>query len=682
MAGAAIAGVLYFRDTRFQEKGPWLKWLLATIRFLAIFILSIFLLEPVLRFVQREVRKPIVVLAQDVSESVRNSFKGEARAQYVAQLNTLTEALDADFEVRTYAFGSTMREGLDTAFRDKSSNISDAIRSVADVYGGSPLAAVVLASDGIFNAGSNPIYVRSKLNAPIFTVALGDTTPKKDLVLKRVFYNKIAYLGDQFSIQVDISAVNCAGASTTLSVYKVEDSGDRVILQRPVRIDQSSYFNTQEIILDADKPGVQRYRLVLSKIKGESSAQNNTQEIFVDVLDARQKVLILGLSPHPDISALKQSLQVNKNYQIETAFINEFKGNLTAYDLVIFHQLPSRTQPLTPQLTILNKNRTPRWFVAGLQTDFNRLNQVQNLLGFQADTRSANDVQARVAPNFGLFTLDEKYRVDLPTYPPLSAPFGEFRASAQAQPLLYQRIRKIDTEYPLLVFGENDGTRIGVLAAEGIWRWRLFNYLQQENHQFIDDLTSKMVQYLSVKEDKRKFRVSVVKNIFDENEPVLFDAELYNNSFERINEPDVRMVITNERGKEFTFTMNKSGNAYALNAGVFPVGNYRFAATVAYSGEQLRAEGKFSVQPVQLEGFETTADHNLLGLLSTQSGGKRLTPDELNALPELIRQLNTAKPVIYESARTRSLINLRWIFGILVGLLSLEWFLRRYFGDY
>jgi len=682
LLGIALAGLLYFRDTQFREKGAWLTWLLATLRFAIIFLISIFLLDPVIRFVHREIHKPVVLLLQDVSESVAHGWTGGEKAEHLKRLENLEASLRKDFNVRTYSLGSSVREGLDTTFSDKSSNISEALRSMGDQYSGDHVAAVLLASDGIYNAGSNPLYVATRPNAPVFSVALGDTVPAKDLILKRVFYNKIAYLGDQFSIQADISAVHCKGSSTKLSVYKVEGNTTRLLRQTPLNIDRADYFSTQEIILDAEKSGIQRYRLSLTPLRPEASLQNNTQDIFIEVLDSRQKILILANAPHPDISALRQGLLVNKNYEVETAFIRDFNANISAYNLVIFHQLPSKTNNLAGILTALQKNRTPRWFIAGLQTDFARLNQIQELLSFQADTRSANEVQASVQANFNLFVPDEKLLATLSGYPPLLTAFGEFRSSPQAQVLLGQRIRKIDTNYPLLAFGEPGGIRTGVFAAEGFWRWRLFNYLQEENHQLIDDWLSKMVQYLSVREDKRKFRVSTSKHIYDENEPVQFDAELYNNTFERINEPDVRLRITNPAGKEFTFTMNKNGKAYTLNAGVFSVGNYAYQATVLYGGEQLKAEGTFSVQPVQLESYETTANHNILRMLSSQSGGEMLYSADMASLSEKIRQLDTAKPVIYEQASTRSLINLRWLFGLLLLLLSTEWFLRRYFGSY
>ena len=93
-------------------------------------------------------------------------------------------------------------------------------------------------------------------------------------------------------------------------------------------------------------------------------------------------------------------------------------------------------------------------------------------------------------------------------------------------------------------------------------------------------------------------------------------------------------------------------------------------------------DGQFSVQPIQLEVFETTADHGLLRLLSDKYGGAVVYPDNITGIAQLIKDKGSVKPIIYETSKTRSVINLKWIFFILIGLLILEWFLRRYFGEY
>jgi hypothetical protein len=680
--GLAYAAVLYYRSQSFQDQPSWLTWLLGTVRFIAVSTIAVLLLTPLLKTLKTEVKKPVIVLAQDGSESVVAEMDENAKSAYVSSIQQLKEDLSADYDFKTYTFGAQLREELDFQFTDKSTNISEVLSTTYDLYSNQNLGAVIIATDGIYNEGSNPVYSGAKLGAPIYTIALGDTTARRDLIVKRVFNNRITYLGDKFSMQIDLLADNAQGANSRLSIYKVEGSNTRLLEQMPVSIDKNAFFTTKEVTLSADKAGVQRYRVVFSSIDGEVTTANNAKDVFIDVLDARQKVLILGLSPHPDITALKQSLTSNRNYEVSIAYASNFAEKLTDFDFVVLHQLPSISRDASAILNTLQQNKIPHLFFVGTQTNIPRFNQAQQLINIKNNGDNINEVQAQVNAGFSLFKLSEDIKSDLPNFAPVIAPFGEFDLVGDGEVLLYQRIGKIDTRFPLCLAGERNQVKVGVFCAEGIWKWRLFNYLQYENHDLFDDLISSLIQYLSLKEDKRRFRVNLSQNVFDENEAVYFDAELYNESFELVNEPDVSIAISDAEGKEYDYTFTKSGGAYALNAGILPVGNYTFRANTSYSGEALSYSGQFSIQPIQLESYSLTADHNMLQLLSQKYGGTVSYPQNISEIAELIKGQESLKPVIYQTAKTKPVINLKIIFFLLLFLLTLEWFLRRYFGGY
>jgi hypothetical protein len=682
LLGLGYALLLYYRDTTFREQAPQLHKWLGVMRWLTVTILSALLLSPLLKSLLTETKKPVVVLAQDQSESAAADLQGEALEQYKQNWTGLRDALSEEYEVHELAFGDQVREGVNFEFTDKVTNLSELLRGVYDLYGGQNLGAVVLASDGIYNEGSNPAYSDAQLAAPIYTVALGDTTPKKDLLVKRVFHNKIAYLGDKFSLQVDVAATNCAGQQTVLNISKVEGEQVKTLQTIPISVAGNDFFTTKEVQIEADQPGVAQYRISVAALPGEASTANNRKDIFIDVLDARQKILLLANSPHPDLSAIRQTLEVNKNYQVSVAYISEPGLDVGKYDFVVLHNLPSQNNDISGLLNSLNDKRIPRLFIAGMQTNYTSLGKAQGLVSIQSDGRQSDDVQGKVASQFSSFTLDSKMLEELPKFNPLTSAFGTFEATAQAQVLLWKRIGRIDTKQPLLAFGETNGVKTGIFLGEGLWRWRLFDFLQHQNHEIFDELVGKSVQYLSQKEDKRKFRVNLDKSIFNENEPVTFGAELYNDNYELVNDPDVSMSIRNSGGKEYTFTFNKLGKAYSLNAGILPVGNYTFKATTNFNGQNLTYEGKFSVRPIELELFETTANHSVLRQLSAQYGGETMFPAQLASIAEKIKTNQTVKPVIYQTTKTNPLINLKWIFALLALLLAAEWFLRRYFGAY
>jgi hypothetical protein len=677
-AGFLFAFAMYYKDKRFGEQSQKLNRILAGLRFVSVTIICLLLLDPVMRASVTEKKVPIVVLAQDNSESVLQSMDPKEKADYQQKMDVLRKKLSSKFEVKEFSFGQEVKEGIDYSFKDKTTNISQLLEELYDMYSNQNLGTVILASDGIYNQGNNPVYMGAKLNVPIYSIALGDTIPKKDLVLRKVYNNQIAYLGDKFSIQLDIAAINCSAANSKLTVTK----GNKILHESAVNIDNNDFFVSREIILDADQVGVQKYRVSLSSVNGEITAANNYKDIYVDVLDARQKILLLAESPHPDIAALRRMISSNKNYEVEVAYADKLKESVTKYDFVILHQLPSRRNPVKDVLNAINSKKIPHWYFVGTLTDYIAYNQAQSMLSINARLNQTNDVEAVLNTNFKSFTLHPKMGENIYKFPPVNAAFGDFKAKADAEVLLTQKIGTVSTGFPLLVLGEERGVRTAVMGAEGIWKWRIFDHMQRQNFDIFDDLIGKVIQYLGAKEDKRRFRAFASNNLYNETDKIIIDAELYNESFERINDPDAFLEISNEKGEKFPYTFNKVGNSYNINAGMFPAGVYKFEARTTQKGEVLKAGGQFTVQAIQLEIFETTANHALLNQLSTKSGGALVYPDNMDALLELINQKGVAKPLLFDTVKTHSLIHLKWIFFLILALLTGEWFLRRYFGGY
>ena len=679
VAGLVVALLLYYRERQFQEQPQGLVWGMGVLRWLGYSLLAALLLSPLLRYVERDVQEPVVILAQDVSESVAMDLDTTA---YRERWSTLKRELSDRYQVVEYTFGQSFRTDGNLTFTDKRTNLDAVLTEISDVYGTQNLGAVVLATDGIYNEGTNPAYRDLQIQAPVYTVGLGDTTQRRDLLVRRVFHNKIAYLDDRFSIQIDVAARGATASTTTLTVSRVGEGGG-VLHSETINIGSNDFFTTKEVVLDADRPGVQRYRIALTGITDEVSTANNRRDIFVDVLDARQKILVLADAPHPDLSAFKQALSAGKNNEVEVAYAKKFSGVPADYDLVVLHQLPSAPNPVRGVLSQLEAANVPTLFVLGDRSPAAAFNGAQDLVNFRGTAEaSANEVTGRLAGGFNLFTLSDELKQAINAYPPLSAPFGEYTVQPSATPLLSQRIGRVDTEYPLIALGESRGTRTGVVTGTGLWQWRLFDFLEAGNHERFDELLSQLSQYLTVQDDKRRFRVVLPENIFDENEPVQLDAELYNSSYELVNDPEATVTITSDTGEDYEFAFSRTATAYTLNAGTLPVGNYRFRARTTNGSDALTYDGRFSVQAVEVERYALEADHDLLRQLSERYGGELIFPDQLGSLPATLEASGTVKPVLLDTVNTQSIIHLKWIFFALLALYAAEWFMRRYFGGY
>jgi hypothetical protein len=234
---------------------------------------------------------------------------------------------------------------------------------------------------------------------------------------------------------------------------------------------------------------------------------------------------------------------------------------------------------------------------------------------------------------------------------------------------------------PMALFFEAAGKKTGIITGENIWKWRLSDYLQTGNHQATDELINKIVMFLAVKSDKSFFVVKTA-NRFLENENVEFQADVYNESYELITQPEVNLVITDEKGKNFPYVFGKTDNGYYLNTGTFPVGSYKYLATVKVGKNIYQRSGNFIVTALNLESLSTVADHNLLYRIAKTHNGEMVYPRNMDELVKRITSREDIRPVSYIHKEFSDLIGSLAVFLLILGLLTAEWFLRKRSGIY
>src|SRR5215217_1314487 len=181
LMGIFLSWMLY-RNTGHLDKR--LRYGLAVVRALAITGIGFLLFFPLVRRVSYNLEKPVIVIGQDNSLSV-GSIKpaGFSEQQYRKDLQHLADQLGKSYEVKIYNFSDSVKEGFDFSSKGKLSNGFQFISRLNDQLMNRNVGAVILASDGMFNRGGSPLYEINKLKAPVYTIALGDTVPKKDVLI-------------------------------------------------------------------------------------------------------------------------------------------------------------------------------------------------------------------------------------------------------------------------------------------------------------------------------------------------------------------------------------------------------------------------------------------------------------------------------------------------------------------
>ncbi len=674
LLGAVYAFILYRKEEKFKDLSIWLIRSMACFRFLLVTILAFLLLSPFIKTLFNKVEKPVIIIAQDNSSSnLLNKDSDFYKNEYLDKLKVLKNSLEETYEVKTYTFGENLEEGSKVDYAKKITNLSNAFDELNNKFYNRNVGALILASDGIFNQGSNPVF-NSGIEFPIYTIALGDTSVQRDIILKEALHNKLTFLGNQFPIEIAAEATQCINQKTQLTITH----NGKQLFSKQYDINSERFSINENVLFEAEEVGVQHYKISLSTVKGEISYVNNVRDIYIEVLDGRQNILILANAPHPDVKALKLSIESNENYKVTNQLINEFDGKTEPYSLVIVHQIPNN---ISPSLKKVIESNISIFYILGNQTAIPKYNSLNLGLNIAKSRNKFNEILPAVADNFPLFTLSENTIKNINSLPPVIGPFGTYQLKTNGYVLLNQKIGSVETDNPLMVFFQNSGKKSAVLAAEGIWKWRMQDFLKNKNHQAFDEFINKTVQFLSVKEDKSKFRIFTKNNYF-ENEEIQFNAELYNDSYELVNDPEIKIDLYEEDGDKYNFVFNRTTTSYILNAGILPAGFYNYKARVKLGTKDYVETGKFQIRSLLLEANNTVANHQLLQNISEKFGGKLYYPQQMENISKAINTNNDIASIIYEENDLKELISLKWIFFVLLTLLSLEWFLRKRNGAY
>ncbi len=675
-----IALGLLYAYLLYKSKHTWPKrtnQILFVFRAILVSFLAFLLIGPILKLTLNELENPSIVFLVDNSVSVKEGMDSLQWQGIEDQLeSTMDELKSQGYNVEV----ATLEEGEieDIVFNHPTSDLNGAVRDRVGQYEGKNLAGVVVLSDGIYNSGSSPLYSPSRI--PIHTIGVGDSTERIDLVLRNVLYNKIAYQGNQFPLRAEVLIRGINAQEVVVSAYQKgkliardsKNSGNNSILD----------FDFQ---IDANEKGLQRIDISVAPIGQERNRKNNYASAFVEVVEGKKKILLVAPAPHPDIKAIRTVVEENANYE----FVVHIPGVSDAppealrtenIDLAIFQQVIDYSGKTTPLFKQLLENGTSLFIMLGDRSNLRQLAANGIPLTFE-NPGQWDAVTPVINADFKDFGFSDKLNGIFARYPPARVPFGKFAYPANANVLLFQRIGRVNTDRPLLFTTISNDQKMAVLTGDGVWRWRLDEYAETEKTEGFDDVFSKLIQYLSTREDKRKFRSFPLQNEFTASEPVIFESQAYNELFEQVFGQKVDIELVNEKGEKFQYSYITSPANSRYRIGGLTEGVYTYTSSTDLSGVKQSVKGEFLVAEQNIESQNLTADFNLLRQWSANTGGNFYQVSDLQKLETDFASVE-AQSLIHSEESFNPLINLKLVFFFLLALISVEWFTRKYMGGY
>jgi len=672
--GIGYAALLY-RKTR-HSWGAQTNRLLFFLRAVLVFLIAFLLIGPILKLTHNTTEKPTLTLLVDNSESVKEALDSGHRNELIQQLTVLRKSLQEEgYDVVWHDLAG--EAPAVEAFNHPTSDLAGSIRDVIGEYEGKNLAGIVLVSDGIYNSGSSPLYTPSRI--PVYTLGIGDTASRVDLAVKNLDYNKIAYQGNQFPLRAEVLVDGLANDDIRVSVFQAgklvrqltKNSGTKPLID----------FDFQ---LEAHEKGLQRIEVVIDPADPEKNIKNNRTTAFVEVVEGKKKILLIAPAPHPDIKALRSVIEKNSNYEfiLHIPGVKEADAEILRpgkADLIIFHQATDVQGKTAALFSMLAKGPSPIMVTIGTGTNLRALGPAGIPVAFEK--AGWDDATPVINPDFHDFDLSENSSSIFSKYPPVVIPFGKLTYPSQAAVLLRQQIGSVATDRPLLFAYDDNGRKWGVLVGDGIWRWRMGEFYDRGKADAFDELFSKFIQYLSSHEDKRRFKSFPLQHEFKDSEPVEFESQVYNDLYEPVYGNTIALTITDDAGKatSYHYITSLGGSRYRI--GGLKEGIYKYQASTIAGGKAEEVRGEFLVKAQNIEAQNLMADFGLLRKLAENTGGTFHPATAMRQLNADLMKMG-AKGIIHTEESFDPLINLKWVFFLLLALISTEWFLRKYFGAY
>lgn len=657
----------------------WLSTLMA-LRFFSVLMILFLLLKPGLELVKNREEKPVVIFIQDQSESVGIGFDSlQARFDYESSRNAFLEDLKEDFSIYSLQLGDELRqnESDSASYSNLTTNLSLVADQIPYLYDGEQVAAVVLASDGIHNQGNQPEFAFLEFPFPLYTIGLGNPQIFPDLKINRIMANQFAFSGNTFPLLVEVGAKEIPAGKYLVSVY----SNGEQVADRQVDLNGPEDLQSIEFEILAPDPGLMKLQVAIESLEEEKNKQNNLAQVLVEILDKKQKVLLLAHAPHPDLSAIKQALESADQIDVDLKMKDQLPVDFSMYNLLILHQLPSESDGIPAVLSAVNQLELPLLLIVGGRSDLSKINQLGFGPLYAATGQEKENAQVILNDAFSLFQFDKIEFEAFSVYPPLTVPFPRLNKLPGQDVFYYAKIRNVSTTYPLLAFYKQTDRKLGIIGGEGLWQWRLYEFRQNGSHHTFNSMFNQIVQYLAVKLQKERLRLDI-RTVYEEGETLLFRAEMYNAAFEKMSGPDLALKLIDEEGKEYDYLFGQKDGNYFLNAGQLPAGNYSFRAEAGFNNETLSKAGRFSILERDLETADLQANHKLLTKIALDNNGRFFLPAEFNQLLSELKSNRKSKIILREEKSKTDLIELSWILFLLLLLFSIEWFARKYHGAY
>jgi uncharacterized membrane protein len=736
---AIMLAALLLIGPRFKTLSQRRRNILIVLRATLIGLLLLGLLRPSKISTDSKPQSATLLILFDQSRSLTVADAAGGKTRWQALRETLDDAaelfaaLSESFEIQVYGFDAKPRprklletgriEGPAEPTGDQT-DIGQAIHDAIDREAGKRIAGVIVLGDGAQRAHRPSVDLQqtarelARLSYPLYTVTYGrprDQSQARDVAVQNLQDQYSVFVRNELLVRGTVAVQGYVNRPIPVTMLIESPNGKEFTADA---VELTATENSQQVRFEMtftpEEPGQHKLTIVAADQPGELVTDNNRLTAYVNALDGGMRVLFLHSNPlGAEISFLERSIGSSPDIQLDKRFVDmrladqwpiDLKNELqTDYDVFLICDVDAAA--------IGNENATA---IAQVVADGRGLMMTGGYHSFGAGGYGKSPIGKLLPIAISRFEqqdlgLDSAISTDLHWDKPMQMlPTGnEFitrLGSAQDNESIWRQLMPLQgankfaqvdrratvlaraddsaSGEPLLVGWLYGDGRVLAFAGDTTYRWWTYGH-QTEHKRF----WRQSMLWLAQKDasQNQDVWIQLAKRRFLPGDQIRFSAGARGVDGEPLDQAQLtaEMVFPSEDRQPIPLT--PEGDDWAgLWEEVLEAGEYQIDVSATFEGKDVgQTSGKFVVLKQDLELTDPAANPErmqLLASLTSAAGGKSVAPEQFNSLLEEIKESPPEMRVDVETKWQLGDTNFSaWVFFVLfVGLISIEWFLRKH----
>lgn len=611
----------------------------------------------------------------------------------------------------------------------QATNLARALREARRSVGGSPIAGVVLITDGRNTEGDDPLAAAELFKqdeAPIYTIGVGDDAPPRNLKVAEMWAPESVFRDDPFIIESRITADGYGDRSVTAELIRrkvLPDGGAgaaEVIDRKTVRVPSDEPVQFEHRPAAA---GDYVFAVRVPRLENEMLPDDNEKSTPVRVLSNKARVLIVAGSPTWEYRLASQLLIRDQTIDV-SCWLQGMSEEMEQSGNTRIRELPRTRKAMFEYDVIMMMDPNPEAFdaswvkllkdfvsdpnhaggvmwVAGPKytARFVRSSEIRDLLPVEIGELSVLDVEKLImvhekswplaltpaGVDHAMLRLEQDPETNEQVWSRMPGIFWSFpseRPKPAARTLLEHTNPQLRTRYgprPLLVAGRYGRGRTLWMGFNGTWRWR------RVAEAVFDRYWVQGVRYLMegrLQGGEKRGRITTDRDVYPVGARVRVSATLSDPTFDPLRRETVQARLRAPGGEMQTFDLRAVPDAQGQLVGdyegsviVTDVGLNEVVVTLG-GGEEgpVRVAKQLNVELPRVEFADPRLDPVLLRDLAERTGGRMVDFDQTASLAAMVPERSET---IVIPGKPIDLWDTNRLLILIVVLLTAEWALRK-----